>query len=71
MIPRATTHGGAYVDGGQILILGKLALTFGILLGWPLWDIISLERKRRREGRPRATWPMPARSGEQGEGTDD
>ncbi len=48
------------MGGGEILILGKLMLTFGILLAWPIWDLISLERKRRAAGRPRSTWPAPA-----------
>ena len=47
------------MDGGEILILGKLMLTFGILLAWPIWDLISLERKRHAAGRPRSTWPAP------------
>lgn len=47
------------MDGGEIMILGKLALTFGILLGFPIWDLWRMERRRRAEGRPRSTWPAP------------
>jgi hypothetical protein len=37
------------MSGGEIMILGKLALTFGLLLGLPLWDLYKLRRELRRE----------------------
>lgn len=37
------------MTGGEIMILGKLALTFGLLLGLPLWDLYKLRKELRRE----------------------
>lgn len=37
------------MTSGYILILGKLALTFGVLLGLPLFELWCLRRDRRRE----------------------
>jgi len=31
-----------------IMVIGKLVLTFGLLLGLPLWDLYRLRRERRR-----------------------
>lgn len=30
----------------EFMILGKLILTFGCLLGWPLWELWKLRRWR-------------------------
>jgi hypothetical protein len=38
------------MDNGEILILGKLLLTFGVLLGIPAWELWRLRRDRRRSG---------------------
>lgn len=35
------------MSGGEILILGKLALTFGLLVGLPLLDLYLLRRSQR------------------------
>lgn len=35
-------------DGGELMILGKLALTFGLLLGIPLWQWLQVRRLLRR-----------------------
>lgn len=34
------------MDGGSLLILGKLVLTFAVLLGLPLWELHALRRDR-------------------------
>ena len=34
---------------GEILIIGKLLLTFAVLLGIPLWELYSLRRERTRD----------------------
>ncbi len=34
---------------GELLILGKLLLTFAVLLGIPLWELYAL-RKDRKSG---------------------
>ena len=31
----------------EILILGKFLLTFGVLLGIPIWQLYALRRERR------------------------
>ena len=36
------------MSGGEIMIIGKLVLTFGCLLGLPILDLVLLERERRR-----------------------
>jgi hypothetical protein len=36
------------VSGGELMILGKLALTFGMLIGLPLWDLYRLRHDLRR-----------------------
>ena len=35
------------MDGGELMVLGKLALTFAILLGIPLWEWIKVRRLLR------------------------
>jgi hypothetical protein len=41
-------------DGGELMVLGKLALTFGILLGIPLWEWLKVRRLlRAREAEDR------------------
>ena len=30
----------------EFMILGKLVLTFGYLLGWPIWELWKLKRDR-------------------------
>jgi hypothetical protein len=42
------------MSGAEILILGKLALTFGVLLGLPLWDLHRLRRERTDRPDPTA-----------------
>jgi hypothetical protein len=42
------------VTGGEIMILGKLLLTFGVLLGLPLWDLHRLSRERTDRSGPAA-----------------
>jgi hypothetical protein len=39
---------GRAMAASEILIIGKLALTFGVLLGLPLLDLWLLSRRRRR-----------------------
>lgn len=41
------------MDSAQVMIIGKLVLTFGILLGIPLLELwlLSREEQRRNEGR--------------------
>ena len=46
------------MDHFEMLILGKLFLTFGVLLGIPVWQLYSLRRERmadrcRGDERPR------------------
>ena len=36
---------------GELLIIGKLALTFAVLLGIPLWELYSLRRDRLHDTR--------------------
>ena len=38
------------MDGGELMILGKLLLTFGVLLGIPLWQLYTLRKERLRRG---------------------
>lgn len=38
------------MEGGELMILGKLLLTFGVLLGVPLWQLYALRKERRRRG---------------------
>lgn len=38
------------MDGGELMILGKLLLTFGALLGIPLWQLYDLRKERLRRG---------------------
>lgn len=40
------------MSGAEILILGKLLLTFGFLLGFAAWEVLRLRRdlRRRRAG---------------------
>lgn len=33
------------MDSYEILIVGKFLLTFGVLLGIPIWQLYSLRRK--------------------------
>lgn len=42
------------MDGGELMILGKLALTFGILLGIPLWQWLAVRRLLRARAREEA-----------------
>lgn len=35
------------MQGGELMILGKLLLTFGVLVGLPLWELYSLRREDR------------------------
>ncbi len=35
------------MDSFTVLIVGKFLLTFGVLLGIPLWQLYSLRRERR------------------------
>lgn len=37
------------MDGGAVMILGKLALTFGCLIGIPARELWCLRRERRAE----------------------
>ena len=39
------------MDGGELMILGKLALTFAILLGIPLWEWLKVRRLLRARAR--------------------
>ncbi|MEQ8857400.1 MAG: hypothetical protein RIC56_02020 [Pseudomonadales bacterium] len=41
------------MTGAEILIFGKLALTFGVLLGVPCWELYRLRRERRRRSHRR------------------
>ncbi len=34
------------MSGAEIMILGKLILTFGVLLGVPIWELWKLKRER-------------------------
>lgn len=34
------------MDKGAILIIGKLVLTFAVVLGIPLWELYALRRDR-------------------------
>jgi hypothetical protein len=36
------------VSSGEIMILGKLLLTFGLLLGLPILDLYCLNREQRK-----------------------
>lgn len=57
------------MSSSEILILGKLFLTFTVLLGLPLWDLYRLRRDRAGRGagdpgrrRTRGTGrPLPCR----------
>lgn len=40
-------EGEEAMEGGELMILGKLALTFGILLGVPLLELYKLRRERQ------------------------
>lgn len=44
------------MEGGELMIVGKLLLTFGVLLGVPLWQLYDLrkERLRRSNGHGRS-----------------
>ena len=35
------------MDRFELLIVGKFCLTFGVLLGIPIWQLYSLRRERR------------------------
>ncbi len=37
------------MNGAELMILGKLILTFGALLGIPLWQLYALRRERLRK----------------------
>ncbi|MEE4299016.1 MAG: hypothetical protein V2J24_06205 [Pseudomonadales bacterium] len=39
------------MDDGELMILGKLALTFAILLGIPLWEWLKVRRLLRDAAR--------------------
>lgn len=39
------------MSSDEILIVGKLLLTFGVLLGLPIWELVSLRREQRGEAR--------------------
>lgn len=36
------------MHGAEFMILGKLALTFGVLLGIAVWELRGLKRERTR-----------------------
>lgn len=36
------------MNAAELMILGKLLLTFGVLLGLPLWELYALRRERLR-----------------------
>lgn len=36
------------MNGAELMILGKLLLTFGVLLGIALWQLYALRRERLR-----------------------
>lgn len=38
------------MSGGEIMIIGKLLLTFGVLLGFSAWDLFKLRRQMRLDG---------------------
>ncbi|WP_405240077.1 hypothetical protein [Lentisalinibacter orientalis] len=38
------------MEGRELMILGKLLLTFGVLLGVALWQLYALRRERLRRG---------------------
>lgn len=40
------------MTGAELMILGKLALTFGVLLGVPLWQLVSVRRLLRVAAAP-------------------
>jgi len=44
------------MEGGELMILGKLLLTFGVLLGVALWQLYVLRKERlsRSDGQGRA-----------------
>lgn len=43
------------MTGGEAMILGKLALTFGVLIGVPLWQLLAVRRLlRAREAHDRS-----------------
>jgi len=52
------------MTSSEVMILGKLALTFGCLIGIPAWELVQLRRERRRmradeagnETRPQDHW---------------
>ena len=48
------------MSSDEILIGGKLLLTFGVLLGLPLWELFSLRREQHRERRRRVDQQPPA-----------
>jgi len=37
------------MTGGEIMIIGKLVLTFGVLLGLPALELWRLRRERRHD----------------------
>ena len=43
------------MTGGELMVLGKLALTFGILLGLPLWEWFRVRRLLRAPGNEKPT----------------
>jgi len=43
-----TAEAPALMTPAAIMVIGKLVLTFGLLLGLPLWDLYRLRRERRR-----------------------
>jgi len=42
------------MSGGEIMIIGKLLLTFGLLLGLPALELWRLRRERRRDAQSHA-----------------
>ena len=43
------------MDKGAILIIGKLLLTFAVVLGIPLWELYALRRDRESGDLPTPT----------------
>lgn len=39
------------MTGGELLIYGKFLLTFGVLLGIPIWELWRLRQERRARDR--------------------
>lgn len=50
------------MDDAGIMIVGKLLLTFGVMLGLPLWELYRLRREMERRQRTADTAPDQAAS---------